>query len=76
MGEGVKEEFNDSNDLLLDENRFEKKNFNSKFIALISGIPRFNLNKRKKSEEITKLGLRHHAGESIRPERKTIYEYM
>lgn len=43
---GVKGEEFDDDDLLLDENKFDKKNFNSKFIALFSGIPRFNLNKR------------------------------
>jgi hypothetical protein len=45
---GVKGEEFDDDDLLLDENKFDKKNFNSKFIALFSGIPRFNLNKRQK----------------------------
>ena len=31
----------------------KKKNFNNKYIAINSGIPKFNLSKREKDEEIT-----------------------
>lgn len=74
LGGQVKAQFNDFNDQLFEEAKNDKKNFNSRFISVIAGIPRFNLNKRQKSEEITELGLRHHTGEPIRPERKSIYD--
>jgi hypothetical protein len=71
--QSVKEEALDD-EMEVEDNKVEKKNFNNKYIAFVWGIPRFNLNTREKSEEITELGLRYHAADDLKNKVKTIYQ--
>ena len=70
----VKQEVSD--ELLSNSSLGEVKKLKSKYISSIGGIPRFILSKRETNEEVTQFGLRHHAEESGRVERATIYDYL